>query len=71
MRTKTNIRNGLPLQFHSRCLNKSQTNYITTDKELLGIVDPLRHFRGELQGQKVIVLIDHNHMVTFMTTWQD
>jgi len=57
-----------PVAFHSRCLNKGQTNYTTTDKELLAIVDLLRHFRGELQGHKVIVLIDHKPLVTFMTT---
>jgi len=57
--------------FHSRCLNKSQTNYTTTDKELLAIVDSLRHFRGELQGHKVIILTDHKSLVTFITTWQD
>jgi len=60
-----------PAAFHSRCLNKGQTNYTTTDKELLAIVDSLRHFRGELQGHKVIVLTDHKPLVTFMTTWQD
>jgi len=37
-----------PVGFHSRCRNKGQTNYITTDKELLTIVDSLRHFRGKL-----------------------
>jgi len=59
-----------PAAFHSRCLNKGQTNYTTTDKELLAIVDSLRHFRGELQGHKVIVLTDHK-LLAFMTTWQD
>jgi len=60
-----------PAAFHSRCLNNGQTNYTTTDKELLAIVDSLRHFRGELQGHKVIVLTDHKPVVIFMTTWQD
>jgi len=60
-----------PAAFHSRCLNKGQTNYITTDKELLVIVDSLRYFRSELQGHKVIVLTDHKPLVIFMTTWQD
>jgi len=54
--------------FYSRCLNKGRTNYTTTDKELLAIVDSLRYFRGELQGHKVIVLTDHKPLVTFMTT---
>jgi len=58
-----------PAVFHSRCLNKGQTNYTTTDKELLAIVDSLRHFRSELQDHKVIVLTDHKPLVTFMTTW--
>jgi len=56
--------------FYSRCLNKGQTNYTTTDKELLAIVDSLRHFKGELQGYKVIVLTNHKPIVTFMTIWQ-
>jgi len=60
-----------PAAFHTRYLNKGQTNYTTTDKELLAIVDSLRHFRGELQGLKVIVLTNHKPLVTFMTTWQD
>jgi len=60
-----------PAAFHSKCLTKGQTNYTTTDKELLAIVDSLRHFRGELQINKVIVLTDHKPLVTFMTTWQD
>ena len=54
--------------FHSRCLNKGQTNYTTSDKELLAIVNSLRHFRGERQGHKVIVLTDHKPLLTFMTT---
>ena len=60
-----------PAAFHSRCLNKGQTNYTTTDKQLLAIVDSLRHFRGKLQGYRVMVLTDHKLLVTFMTTWQD
>jgi len=56
-----------PAAFHSRYLNKGQTNYTTTDKELLAIFDSLRHFRGKLQGHKVIVLTDHKLLVTFMT----
>jgi len=53
--------------FPSRCLNKGQTNYTTTDKELLPIVDSLRHFRGKLRGEKVIVLTDQKPLVTFIT----
>jgi len=60
-----------PAAFHPRSLNKGQTNYTTTDKELLAIGDLLRHFRGELHGHKVIVLIDYKPHITFMTTWQD
>jgi len=60
-----------PTAFCSRCLNKGQTNYTTTDKKLLVIVDSQMHFRGEVQGHKVIVLTDHKLLLTFMTTWQD
>jgi len=37
-----------PAAFHLKCVNKGQTNYTTTDKELLVIVNSLRYFRGEL-----------------------
>jgi len=58
--------------FHSRCLNRGETNYTSTsNKELLAIVDSLRHFKGKLQSHKGIVLTVHKPLVTFMTTWQD
>jgi len=61
----------MPAAFYSKCLIKGQTNYTTTDKELLAIVDLSRHFRRQLQVHKVIVLTDHKPIVTFMTTWQN
>ena len=40
-------------------LNDTQSNYTTTEKELLAIVYALEKFRAYLIGSKVIVYTDH------------
>jgi len=40
-------------------LNDTQSNYITTEKELLAIVYALEKFRAYLIGYKVIDYTDH------------
>ena len=48
-----------PARFYSEKFNKVQMNYVITQKELLVIVDSVRHFRGVLQEQLVTILTDH------------
>src|SRR5437016_2714217 len=59
-----------PAGFHSRKLNPGQVNYTTTDKELLAIVDSLRHFQDQLQGHKITIRTDHQALVSFMKNIQ-
>jgi len=47
------------VHYASEILNDAQSNYTTTEKELLAIVYALEKFRSCLIGSKVIVFIDH------------
>ena len=69
-----------PVRFYSKKFHNSQMNYAITKKELLAIVDSVRHFRGVLQGHPVTILTDHQPLVAFMSVlhtnqmmirWQD
>lgn len=59
-----------PVLFYSRKLSPAETNYSTTDKELLAIVQTLKKFRHLLQGTKypVIIKSDHANLRTFTTS---
>ena len=54
--------NNKPIAFYSRKLNPAQTRYITTERELLSIVETLKEFRTILYGQKIIVHTDHENL---------
>ena len=43
----------------SKTLDKAQTNYSVTDKELLAVVKCLEHFRHYLLGKKFLLKTDH------------
>ena len=47
------------IHYASKVLNETQSNYTTTEKELLAIVYALEKFRSYLIGSKVIVFTDH------------
>lgn len=47
------------IYYASRTLNPAQSNYTTTEKELLAIVFALDKFRSYLLGSKVVVYSDH------------
>jgi RNase H-like domain found in reverse transcriptase len=56
---------GRPVAFYSRNLNPSQSQYATTERELLSIMGILKEFRNILFGQQNIVHIDWKE-----TTWK-
>jgi hypothetical protein len=57
-----------PIDFFSKKLNSAQYNYDTHDKELLAIVESVKHWRQYLQGQHFEVLTDHHNLQWFMET---
>ena len=59
-----------PVRFHSKKFHNAQMNYGITKKELLAIVDSVRHFRGVLQGHPVTILTDHQPLVGFISSLQ-
>jgi hypothetical protein len=54
--------NGKPIAFYSRKLTPAQTQYTTTERELLSIVETLKEFRTILLGQQLIVHTDHENL---------
>ena len=59
-----------PARFHSKKFNNAQMNYRITKKELLAIVDSVRHFRGVLQWHPVTVRTEQQPLVAFMSSLQ-
>ena len=49
----------LPIAYTSRTLNEAETNYNTTEKELLAILWAVKQFRHYVYGCKFNIVIDH------------
>jgi transposase InsO family protein len=55
--------NGRPVAFASRALNKQETNYNTTEIELLALVWATKHFRPYLFGRRFQIYTDHRPLI--------
>ena len=58
--------NGNPLGYFSRKFNAAQANYSVTEKELLGIVESLKHSKTMLLSGVIVVYTDHKNL-TYLT----
>ena len=57
------IQNNKTIAFFSRILSKPQRNYITTDKEILAVVECLKQLQGIVYVYKINVLSYHKNLV--------
>ena len=48
-----------PVAYHSRRFKPAEENYSATDREMLAIVDSLRHYRHYIAGLPLTVRTDH------------
>ena len=55
----TLVQNGKPLGFYTRKLNSAQLNYTVGEKELLGMIEGFKTFKGMIRGQELTVHTDH------------
>jgi hypothetical protein len=59
----TLVQDGKPLGFYTRKLNSAQLNYTVGEKELLGIVEGLKTFKGVIRGQDLTIHTDHMNLL--------
>ena len=52
-----------PLGFFSRKLKPAEVNYATFDRELLAIVEGIKHFQHFLEAKKFTIFTDHKPLV--------
>jgi hypothetical protein len=49
-----------PVAYFSRCLSRAESNYCVTRRELLAVLESLRHWRHHTSGMKVLIRTDHS-----------
>ena len=55
--------NNKPIDFFSERLSKPQSNYTTTEKELLAVVECPKQSRGIISGYEINVFLYHKNLV--------
>ena len=48
-----------PIAYYSRLFSKAERNYSTCERELLAVLESIKHFRGYLDGVKFTIITDH------------
>jgi hypothetical protein len=56
-----------PVAYWSRLLNPAQQNYTVTERELLAVVEALKHWRCYLGDKSFTVVTDHSPLTHFST----
>lgn len=64
------LRNGEEkvIGYYSQCLGKTERKYCTTRKELVAVVNAVKHFHLYLYGQPFIIRTDHGSLQWLMNS---
>ena len=68
-RNQSNIEQ--PIAYYSQSFSKAGRKYAVTRKEMLALVDSLKHFRCYLLGKKFQVRTDHHSALQWLRTFKE
>ena len=64
--SKSDVPNNLhPVFYASKTLTDTESNYSNIEREMLGVICSILHFKHFAFGQKVHVITDHKPLITF------